>query len=326
MERTNNNNIWLFIGRFALVYALIYIVIAFIFLNLQNALPPSSRVALDFFEPYRLGLADAGLQLLLGAVLGAILYPFYDLIVKGERGMLILFAALWGVALLGNLEPKPGSIEGMIYTQTTFLEHILVLTVGAVQILLFSLIFLRWQKGAVGAQIDRPAKSAVGTGYQDSEAGAEKPAKGLRGYSIRFTLVHLVIYLVVGIFFYQAAGYEEALATMEAFELWRPLESLGMVAAVFLGQIARGAILALLLYPFYSTYMRKKQGWLLLFGLLLGLKVLTAMFVIPESLSLMVAEIMVGVPEIIVQTLVFALVFFTWEKRISRKKSQKAAA
>ncbi len=144
--------------------------------------------------------------------------------------------------------------------------------------------------------------------------------KWLRGYTFRYTLLHLIVYLVIGSLFYEISGYEEALATMEAFALWRDLQSIGMVAAVFFGQIFRGAILAVLYYPFYSTYIKKRHGWLLLFGLLFGLKVIPIMFIMPESLTVMLQELAVGLPEIVAQSLVFALLFFAWERRRNRKE------
>jgi len=311
MVKDSGKNIWGFVGRFALVYFAVYLVMALIFVNLQAALPASARIALDFYEPYRLGLPDLLMQLILGGLLALVLYPFYDLLLKGKNGVLILFAALWGIALLGNLEPKPGSLEGMIYTTTTFFEHFLVLAVGAAQFMLFSFIILRWEN-----------MSAISGNMKLTEGIA---AEGKKGYVFRFTLVHLVIYWLIGSIFYEISGYEEALATMETFELWRPLENLPMVAAVFFGQIFRGAIIGLLLYPFYHTYMNARHGWLLLFGLLFGLKVLPAILTVPESLSAMLVEAAVGLPEILAQTLIFALVFYAWENRRKRKIEKLAA-
>jgi len=309
-----------FAGRFALTYLIFYAAVGVVFLNLQGALPAESRVALDFFEPYRLGIDNLVAQFLLGGFLALVLYPFYDLLVRGERGLLILFAALWGVALLGNLEPKPGSIEGMIYTHTTIFEHFLVTAAGALQYFCFALVFLRWERR-------QGQKGSIAVSSLENIAASQKtaPSKWLRGYTARFTLVHLIIYMMVGILFYEISGYEEALATMEAFALWRDLESPVMVAAVFFGQIFRGAFLALLLYAFYGTYMSRRNGWLLLFGLVIGLKVFPAIFTVPESLGAAIVEAAVGLPEIIAQTLVFSLVFFAWEKRRSQKLDSRAA-
>jgi hypothetical protein len=34
--------------------------------------------------------------------------------------MWLLFAAIWGLVLFASMEPKPGTIEGMIYTETSY--------------------------------------------------------------------------------------------------------------------------------------------------------------------------------------------------------------
>ncbi len=319
MNQTAERNFWAYAARFTLLYMLLYFIVGLIFIILQNTLPAESRVALDFFKPYNIDNTELVTQALRGFFIALVLYPFYDLIIKGKRGFAILVCALWGVALLGNLEPKPGSIEGMIYTHTTLVEHALVLAAGLFQAMAIAFLFLSWERKSTGL--------TGNVEFRWSRLWSETVSlKWLRGYVSRFTLLHLIIYIIVGSLFYQISGYEEALATMEAFALWRDLESIGMVAAVFFGQIFRGAILSLLLYPFYDTYMVGKFGWFKLFGLLFGLKVIPAMFVVPESILVMLQEAAVGLPEIIVQTFVFALAFYAWERRRKRKVESAAAA
>ena len=318
MNQIAKNNFWTYAARFTLLYMLLYLAVGLIFINLQNALPAESRVALDFFKPYNIDINEPVTQVLRGFFIGLVLYPFYDLIVKGKRGFAILVCALWGVALLGNLEPKPGSIEGMIYTHTTLVEHALVLAAGLLQAMAIAFLFLGWERRSIGLI------GKVECQWRGFWSETASP-KWLRGYTLRYTLFHVIIYILVGSLFYEISGYEEALATMEAFALWRDLESIGMVAAVFFGQFFRGAILALLLFPFYNIYMTGKFGWLKLFGLLFGLKVIPAMFVVPESFLVMLQEAAVGLPEIIVQTLVFALAFYAWERRRKRKVESAAA-
>ncbi len=136
-------------------------------------------------------------------------------------------------------------------------------------------------------------------------------------------MLHLLVYLIVGTLFYEISGYEEALATMEIFELWRPLDNMIMVGAVFFGQILRGAILAMLLLPFYSTYMKKQRGWLLLFGLLFGLKVLATVISVPDMSTELIQGLhdsLTGLPEITAQTLIFASLFFIWERKKNKKQ------
>lgn len=153
--------------------------------------------------------------------------------------------------------------------------------------------------------------------------------KKIMGYFGRFTLVHLLVYWIIGSLFYQISGYEEALATMEVFQHWRPLESIVMVCVVFFGQIARGALLALLIYPFYQVFMKKKHGWVLLFGLLFGLKVLGSPIFIHEfiistsalgSITEFLQSLIIGIPEIMAQTLIFSLLFFVWESSTLKKE------
>ncbi len=304
-----------FMGRFVLLYGAIYIVTALLFLGVQSLLPASARVALDFFEPYSMSLTAILSNLIIGAVIALVLYPFYDLIVKGKQGWLILFAALWGVALLGSLEPKPGTIEGMLYTLTTTLEHILVIGFGAAQFLLFSQLLLAWERLKQGIS-----------------AGSLEPRKlfspsddySLQRYTRRFTILHLFVYILVGSIFYQISGYEEALATMEAFALWRELENLTMPLVIFFGQILRGAFIALMLAPFYAFYIERKNGWLQLLGLLFGLMVLATIITVPESMvqfMQMLEDSKSGLPEIIAQTIIFSGLFFVWEKRRMKKVS-----
>jgi len=323
MEKMENKKIWGFVGRFVLIYVAIYSVISIIFLNIQKALPAAGRVGLDFFEPYSMNMSGTLAQVIIGAVIAIVLYPFYDNIVKGERGWLILFAAVWGVVLLGSLHPKPGTIEGMLYTEITFAEHLLVIAAGAVQILLFSWLFLHWERWAIGMR--RSDDSIAGEVSKLETQPKQISNKMLKGYVVRYTLLHLLIYMFIGALFYEISGYEEALATMDEFELWRPLENFVMPFVILFGQVLRGGILALLLYPFYNTYMKKQHGWLFLFGLLFGLKVLASVISVPESADLLMQglqDLTVGIPEITAQTLLFAWLFFLWEKRRNKKTNQ----
>ena len=327
MRIITNHKFWAFVGRFSLVYVLTYTAAAVIFLTIQNALPAPGRVALDFFQPYALGVREIAAQVLVGGVIALVLYPFYDTIVKEKSGWLVLFAALWGVALLGSLEPKPGSFEGMLYLEAGWTEHLLVLAAGALQTLLFCRLFLPWERRQKAEEwAEERARKRT-----EKKAGAGpkrqiSAAKLIRGYVGRFTFLHVVIYILVGAAFYQISGYEEALATMEEFALWRDLENIVMPFVILFGQVFRGGILALLLYPFYPTYLDKRHGWLLLFGLLFGLKVMVIAISIPASFQEFILALetsKTGLPEIIAQTLLFSGVFFAWERRKMKKAGKE---
>ena len=146
MKKIFNKKLWGYVGRFSLTHVVIYTVIAIAFLIFQNTIPASERTALDFFKPYsQPGFIVIFQQVIRGGVMALILYPFYDIILKNEHGWLILFGTLFGLGLLGSVNPMPGSIEGLIYTKTTLVEHFMVLVAGAVQVLIFSRVFLAWE-------------------------------------------------------------------------------------------------------------------------------------------------------------------------------------
>ena len=209
----------------------------------------------------------------------------------------------------------------MLYTEITFAEHLMVIVAGAVQVLLFAWLFLNGEKRQSGAwgSID---------GFEAERPNPDKTnGRLIRCYVGRFTLLHVLIYIIVGALFYEISGYEEALATMDEFALWRPLENVVMPFVILFGQIIRGGIMAVFLYPFYHIYIKRQHGWLLLFGLLFGLKVLAAVISVPETMDLFIQglqDMKVGLPEITAQTLLFAWLFFSWER--SRIKKATTAA
>ncbi|REL37737.1 hypothetical protein DYD21_08115 [Rhodohalobacter sp. SW132] len=306
-----NRNFQIFIAKFSLLFVVTYSVIAVPFLYIQDLLPESQRVALDLYEPFRpLNLMTILTQFLRGILIALVIHPFKNTILNYSGGRLILFGALWGVALFGSVEPQPGSIEGIIYTEITFIEHSIVMLAVAIQMTVFIWLFFKW--------ILRSGENRVS---DVPEYRSYIQHVNIRGYTYRFTLVHLITYWAIGVLFYQFAGYEEALESMEIFELWRPLETVSTVLLVLFGQLFRGTLLALLLYPFYQTYMRKKHGWLYLFLLLFGLTALGSPIFIPEflvfegSLAEFFEGFLIGIPEIFSQMMVFSAMFFYWERK-----------
>jgi hypothetical protein len=330
----NGSHFWGYAGRFVLLHLAAYTVIGGIFLYVQSLVPETRRVALDFeyFSPYRVpGLVSLAAQASRGFILALIFYPFYTTITSSRRGGLALFGAMWGVAVFGSVEPIPGSLEGMVYTITTLPEHAAVLAATAIQTALFVRLFLRWETSGVN-HADRG--SAHGDLAEGRTAVQSAPVSK-KGHVLRFFLLHLLTYWTVGALFYQISNYQDVMAEMEIFQLYRPLESLVMVLAVFFGQVIRGPLLALLLFPFLATWVSTRHGWLLLFGLLFGLTAVGS----PVFLHLGIKEAVdsttfsqfveswtVGLPEIFTQMLVFSILLFLWERRRLRHRPRMARA
>ncbi len=300
-----------FSGRFTLLYALIYLIVAAVFIQFQQFMEPAQRLGLDFYQPYSLTSAALLTQVLVGLVMAVVIYPFYKQIVYPKSGWFTLFLLLWGVSLLCSLEPKPGTIEGLLYTEISYAEHILVLAAGAIQFLVLTKLFLLWERKALPPVLFAETESFRALDHNHF----------LRGYLRRYTFWHVLVYMLVGAVFYQISGYGDALEAMDEFALWRDLEQLHMPLVIVGGQIFRGLLTALFLLPLYQVYMQKAQGWVFLFGLLFGLQVLTTVLYIPDtfpSLSQALQGLKIGIPEITAQTFVFSGIFYFWEKRAIR--------
>ncbi len=251
-----------------------------------SGLLPVGLSALDFYGTFSLSPVD---HLIRGLVLALVLYPIKK---KGRLNWKNTLTALFVVGLIGSVEPQPGTIEGLIYTITTPFEHLLVILAEGLRILLFLILLRR------GGLLD------------ENLADTDIPTRSYR----RFLVLHLVTYWGVGMLFYQISGYEEALATDAAFLLYRDLESLSMVGLVFFGQIFRGLLLAVSILRLTGPRPSTGTLFLELFGLTaLGGPLFAASFfdglLQVESISGFLASLVIGIPEITAQMLVFSLLF-----------------
>lgn len=141
--------LWGYVWRFSLVHVLTYIAAGLVFMNLQNYAEVFS-VSEGFanFRSLNSPLVRAAplIQFIRGGFFALLLYPFYNIIVNKKRGWLILFGILFGFTNIGSVAATPGSIEGIIYTKTTITEHLIGLPEVAVQMLLFSWLFVKWER------------------------------------------------------------------------------------------------------------------------------------------------------------------------------------
>lgn len=315
MKKTIKPKPLLFVGRFAIIFIFAYLAIAILFLLYQNALPESSRIALDMYQPFRtINFITVLGQLLRGMAFGLVFFPFYNLIFERKGGGILLFLSMWGIGLFGSVEPQPGSIEGILYTLISFTEHISVLVAVGIQMILFV-----WALFFVERQIlKRNHFEGGGLFFLNHNI--------LKGYMVRFVVLHLFTYWIVGGIFYQISGYQNALESMEIFALWRPLENLPAVLLIFFGQIFRGLFLGLLLYPFYQIFIQREKGWALLYLLMIGLTILGSPLFLTEfisfkgSVSEFIRSIVIGIPEIFSQMLVFSLLFFYWQRKAEKSQ------
>ena len=301
---------WKLPGAISLLHVATYFLVGSLFLTLTRHIPESRRTTLDFFQFYQpFSVGTLFTQAVRGLVIGLVCLPLFQTIRSSRRPWLLLTGVLWGIGVFGSVEPLPGSFEGLLYTITTPLEHGIALFASLVQFLLLSIMLFSLLPGT----------------EQTSPETNEREKFGLmenKRYLRAFTLFHVATYFVVGAIFYNAFSvYQDAMETMELFQYWRPLENMVMPLAIFFGQFIRGLILALLFQPFYTVFFHQRQGWIALFTTIWGMTFLSAVSIAPWILQEMipgyapVSELLVGMPEVTVQMLLFSLLIYVWQRR-----------
>ena len=144
--------------------------------------------------------------------------------------------------------------------------------------------------------------------------------KVLLEYLRRYTTVHVLVYLVVGLVLMNFMDYKENFMTDEYFANFRPLDS-PIVRAAILFQIIRGGMIGLILYPFREKIIESRTGWLKLFFVLFGLTCIGAINAPPGSIEgfiykdVSLTAHLIGMPEIIVQSLGISFIFWVWERK-----------
>ncbi len=90
--------------------------------------------------------AGPALQVFRGLVLAAVLYPFRHVLLDEPKGWLKLFALVVGLSVLSPSGPAPGSLEGLVYTKLTLMQHLRGLPEVLLQNLMFAWAFVAWSR------------------------------------------------------------------------------------------------------------------------------------------------------------------------------------
>lgn len=300
---------WTVVG--AVAFAAAWAVVAVPMEAIHRAMAPVDRTPLAFFAVF--GAPDLKMvagQLARGALLALALAPFRGWIAILPRPTLVLFGAYTGLAMLGSVEPLPGSLEGWFYTETTPTGHAVTVAAAVVH------------GGLVAAVMRRALPHRATTGNRSRADGAGRGRYG------RFVALHTVTYLAMGVLFFTVQDYAGAFATDPRFAWFRPLDD-PWVAAAIPAQIPRGLLLATCLMPFVPVVVARRRGWLLLFWLLFATTALGAASIVPGLLgatpnALEPASLLTGLPEVATQMLLFSVLFVAGERR--RRKVRRATA
>lgn len=132
----------------------------------------------------------------------------------------------------------------------------------------------------------------------------------------------MVTYFVLGIIAYFLFDYEKLFSGDILQNYMKPTNSRWVVLGPSL-QVIRGLIFAIVLWPFRIIILKSNFGWLKLWGLLLGLAILSTSGPSPGSVEGMiytkisVINQILYLPEIVIQTLFFSWVIYRWYEKPS---------
>lgn len=135
----------------------------------------------------------------------------------------------------------------------------------------------------------------------------------------RISASHIVSYFIMGVIFSTLLNYKGNFAS-SALSFMRPTDSPWVAAGPSL-QIIRGILFALVLWPIGEVFLQRKKGWVILWLLFLGLAILGTAGPTPGSLEgiiytkIPIGYHLLGLPEAVLQTLLFSLFVFYWYKK-----------
>jgi len=136
----------------------------------------------------------------------------------------------------------------------------------------------------------------------------------------RITSAHIITYFLAGLFAYQLLNYQELFETLPFSAFMKPMSSWSVAAGPGL-QLIRGLIFSVALWTFREVFLNTKYGWLKLWGLLVGLSILSTTAAAPGSVegfiytTIPINKHIVGYLEVMPQTLLFSLIVYYWYKK-----------
>lgn len=147
-----------------------------------------------------------------------------------------------------------------------------------------------------------------------------KDWKSFLRFAGKVALIHTSTYIIFGLIFSNLFNYKELYSMKPISDFMRPIDSPWVFAGPFLQPI-RGLIIAAALWPFRQLIFAKSNGWLLLWGLFAAFGILSPPAAAPCSIEgiiyskLPLRYHLLGLPEVMLQTLTFSLALFGWERK-----------
>ena len=139
-------------------------------------------------------------------------------------------------------------------------------------------------------------------------------------FFLRISSSHMITYFIMGIIAASLLDYKEVFENPPFSYLMKPFDSSWVAVGPVL-QIFRGLVFSIALWFFKDNFLLKKYGWLKLWGVIVGLSILSTVGPAPGSIEgLIYTKIPVisqlkGYIEVLPQTLFFSLLVFYWYEK-----------
>ncbi len=142
-------------------------------------------------------------------------------------------------------------------------------------------------------------------------------------FTLRVIIVHMATYFLFGIIMSNVFDYGEIFKREIIRDYMLPMDEHNVILGPFLQPI-RGLIFAIGLWPIRGLLIEKKRGWLILWGLLVTIGILSTPAAAPASIEgMLYSKIpmwyhLMGLPEILLQTLLFSIWLVWWERQTEK--------
>lgn len=133
----------------------------------------------------------------------------------------------------------------------------------------------------------------------------------------RITASHMITYMIMGMIAASLFNYRDLFENTLLSCMYRPFDSPWIAAGPGL-QVIRGFIFAVALWYFKENFLFQKYGWLKLWGLLVGLSILSTAGAPPGSIEgfiytkIPIIDQIKGYFEVGIQTLLFSVLVYFW--------------
>jgi len=144
-------------------------------------------------------------------------------------------------------------------------------------------------------------------------------------FSLKVIVVHTLTYFVFGMIMSNLFDYGQIFEQDIIKDFMYPIGSSNVLLGPFL-QPLRGLLFAIAIWPIRTIVFSKKNGWFILWSILVIIGILATPSAAPSSVEGVIYSKLplwyhlIGFPELLLQTLTFSIVVFWWGRSSEKKK------